>query len=95
LTRKQYPFVYNTRNCQKSVRNDFARNVKSEFNNNNKRDLKISQRNVRNYVKSDSRTDLKIDRRLSLPRNQGAFLNPRPASVARRTLTAGTRCFVT
>jgi hypothetical protein len=72
LTRKQYPFVYNTRNCQKSVRNDFARNVKN-----------------------DSNRDPKIDRRLSPSRNQGAFLNPPFVGIATRTLTAGTRYFVT
>jgi hypothetical protein len=91
LTRKQYPFVYNTRNCQKSVRNDFARNVKSEFNN-SKRDLKVNQRND---VKNDSNRDPKIDRRLSPSRNQGAFLNPPFVGIATRTLTAGTRYFVT
>ncbi|PMD27108.1 hypothetical protein NA56DRAFT_640869 [Hyaloscypha hepaticicola] len=72
FARNRYPSVYNTRNCQRNVRNDFARNVKN-----------------------DSNRVLKIDRKLSLPRNQGAFLNPRSAGIARRTLVAGTRYFVT
>ncbi|PMD13747.1 hypothetical protein NA56DRAFT_415177 [Hyaloscypha hepaticicola] len=68
FARNRYPSVYNTRNCQRNVRNDFV---------------------------SRSKRDLKIDRKLSLPRNQGAFLNLPPAGTATRTLAAGTRYFVT
>ncbi|PMD17290.1 hypothetical protein NA56DRAFT_648724, partial [Hyaloscypha hepaticicola] len=30
FARNRYPSVYNTRNCQRNVRNDFARNVKND-----------------------------------------------------------------
>jgi hypothetical protein len=79
FARNQYLFACSTRNCQRNVNSDFNRS---------KRDLKISQRN-------DVKSDLKIDRNVSLPRNQGAFLNPRPAGTATRTSAAGMPCFVT
>ncbi|PMD21398.1 hypothetical protein NA56DRAFT_645667 [Hyaloscypha hepaticicola] len=55
FARNRYPSVYNIRNYQRNIRNDFARNVK----------------------------------------NNSAFLNPRPAGIARRTLVTGIHYFVT
>jgi hypothetical protein len=91
FARNRFLFTYNIRNCQrndfKSVRN--GRNVRNDVKsklNNNKRDLKISQRN-------DVKSALKIDDVPSLPRN--TLLNPRPAGTATRTLAIGTHCSVT
>jgi hypothetical protein len=73
--------------------------IGGEFVTSSSRDLKIDQNLKRNNVKSDfvssNRRDLKIDEILGIPRNQETFLNSLPVGIPRRTLTAGTRYFVT